>query len=72
MPFKISSGYKGVYSYKDILTMSLILGKSMRKTNQNEKRIGIIMPNIIATLGLIFGLISKETPTMIEISHQVF
>ncbi|ASM39145.1 MAG: AMP-binding protein [Campylobacter sputorum] len=70
--FKIAQDIKGVYSYKDILTMSLILGKVCVKLTKNEKRIGIIMPNIIATLGLIFGLISKgKTPTMINFTSGV-
>lgn len=70
--FKIAEDIKGMYSYKDILTMSIILGKICIRLTANDKRIGVIMPNIIATLGLILGLISKgKTPTMLNFTSGV-
>lgn len=69
---KIAEDIKGSYSYKDILTMSIILGKICTRLTANEKRIGIIMPNIITTLGLILGLIREDkTPTMLNFTSGI-
>lgn len=69
---KIAKDIKSSYSYSDILTMSLAFGKICVKLTKNEKRIGILMPNIVATIGLIFGLIAKrKSPTIINFTSGV-
>ena len=47
---------KSHYSYGDLIRMSLMLGRLLSRQSQPGEHIGVLMPNLGATLGLIFGL----------------
>lgn len=55
------------YSYNDLLKMILVLGRLVaRETAENEK-VGLLMPNVAATLGLIFGMSAlRRVPAMLN------
>ena len=44
------------YSYRDLIKMALALGRRMARESQPGERIGLLLPNLTPTLGLIFGL----------------
>ena len=44
------------YSYHDLIKMSLALGRLAARESAPGERIGLLLPNLAATLGLIFGL----------------
>ncbi|WP_374496058.1 1-acyl-sn-glycerol-3-phosphate acyltransferase [Zoogloea sp.] len=44
------------YSYRDLIKMALALGRRVARESQPGERIGLLLPNLTPTLGLIFGL----------------
>lgn len=55
------------YSYKDLLKMALILGKQIERRSQPGERIGLLLPNLVPTIGLIFGLTARgRVPAMLN------
>lgn len=44
------------YSYRDLIKMALALGRLVAKESQPGERVGLLLPNLAPTLGLIFGL----------------
>lgn len=44
------------YSYRDLIKMSLALGRLAAKESRPGERVGLLLPNLAPTLGLIFGL----------------
>lgn len=44
------------YSYRDLIKMVLALGRLAAKESQPGERVGLLLPNLAPTLGLIFGL----------------
>ncbi len=44
------------YSYRDLIKMALALGRRVARESQPGERIGLLLPNLAPTLGLIFGL----------------
>lgn len=46
------------YTYKDLLTMSLALGKLVSRHTLQGENVGIFMPTAVPTLGLLLGLLS--------------
>ncbi|HTY99840.1 MAG TPA: AMP-binding protein, partial [Rhodocyclaceae bacterium] len=55
------------YSYDDLLKMSLILGRLVERQTAAAERVGLLMPNVAATLGLIFGLTARRrVPAMVN------
>ena len=44
------------YTYGDLLKMALVLGRVCTRTAEPGERIGILLPNLAPTLGLVFGL----------------
>ncbi len=55
------------YSYNDLLKMALILGRQIERVSVPDERIGLLLPNLAATLGLIFGLSARRrVPAMLN------
>lgn len=55
------------YSYNDLLKMALILGRQIERVSAPDERIGLLLPNLAATLGLIFGLgARRRVPSMLN------
>lgn len=60
------------YSYNDLLKMSLALGRLLKHRSQESERIGLLLPNITATLGMIFGLSAfRRVPAMLNYTAGV-
>ena len=45
----------GTYSYGDLLKMTLALGRLVCKISRQGEHIGLLMPNMVATAGLLIG-----------------
>jgi acyl-[acyl-carrier-protein]-phospholipid O-acyltransferase/long-chain-fatty-acid--[acyl-carrier-protein] ligase len=58
------------YSYQDLLKMALILGHLVERAAPEvgpENRIGLLLPNLAPTLGLVFGLCARRRiPAMLN------
>ncbi len=55
------------YSYNDILKIALALGKITTKLSDNNERIGVLLPNLVSTLGLIVGMTAfGRVPAMLN------
>ena len=55
------------YSYNDLLKMALILGRQIERMSQPDERVGLLLPNLVPTLGLIFGLTARRrVPAMLN------
>ena len=55
------------YSYNDLLKMSLMLGRLGARHAGEGERIGILLPNLAATLGLMIGLTAfRRVPAMLN------
>ena len=55
------------YSYNDLLKMALILGRQVERMSQPGERVGLLLPNLVPTLGLIFGLTARRrVPAMLN------
>jgi acyl-[acyl-carrier-protein]-phospholipid O-acyltransferase / long-chain-fatty-acid--[acyl-carrier-protein] ligase len=60
------------YSYNDLLKMSLALGRLMKRRSTESERIGLLLPNVAATLGMIFGLSAfRRVPAMLNYTAGV-
>lgn len=46
----------GRYSYGDLLKISLALGRLACKVSEPDEHVGVFMPNMVSTVGLVFGL----------------
>jgi len=46
----------GAYSYGDLLKMTLALGRLAGKVTREGEHVGVLMPNMAATVGLMIGL----------------
>ena len=44
------------YSYKEVVKMSLALGRLIEPHSQSDEAIGILMPTAVVTLALVFGM----------------
>ncbi|WP_173862658.1 AMP-binding protein [Zoogloea sp. LCSB751] len=44
------------YSYGDLIKMALALGRLVARESRHGEAVGLLLPNLTATLGLIFGL----------------
>ena len=57
------------YSYNDLLKMALILGRQIERLSQPGERVGLLLPNLAPTLGLIFGMSARHrVPAMLNYS----
>jgi len=55
------------YSYDDLLKMALMLGRLAARATAAGDVVGILMPNLAPTLGLIFGLTARRrVPAMLN------
>jgi acyl-[acyl-carrier-protein]-phospholipid O-acyltransferase/long-chain-fatty-acid--[acyl-carrier-protein] ligase len=55
------------YSYNDLLKMALILGRQIERVTQRDEKVGLLLPNLVATIGLIFGLTARgRVPAMLN------
>jgi acyl-[acyl-carrier-protein]-phospholipid O-acyltransferase/long-chain-fatty-acid--[acyl-carrier-protein] ligase len=57
------------YSYNDLLKMALILGRQIERLSLPGERVGLLLPNLVPTLGLIFGMSARRrVPAMLNYS----
>ena len=57
------------YSYNDLLKMALILGRQIERLSQPGEKVGLLLPNLVPTIGLIFGLTARRRiPAMLNYS----
>lgn len=55
------------YSYQDLLKMTLVLGRLVGRQSRSGERVGLLLPNLAPTLGLILGLSAlKRVPAMLN------
>lgn len=55
------------YSYQDLLKMVLMLGRLLERRTGPGERVGLLLPNVAPTLGLIFGLSARgRVPAMLN------
>ncbi len=55
------------HSYNDILKIALALGKISTKFSSENERVGILLPNLTATLGLVVGMSAfRRVPAMLN------
>ncbi len=55
------------YSYQDLLKMTLVLGRLVGRQSRPGERVGLLLPNLAPTLGLIQGLSAlKRVPAMLN------
>lgn len=60
------------YSYRDLIKMALALGRLASKESQPGERVGLLLPNLAPTLGLIFGLSAhRRTAAMLNYTAGV-
>jgi acyl-[acyl-carrier-protein]-phospholipid O-acyltransferase / long-chain-fatty-acid--[acyl-carrier-protein] ligase len=60
------------YSYGDLLKMALALGRLVTRFTAPEERVGVLLPNLAPTLGLIFGLNAlRRVPAMLNYTAGV-
>ncbi|MEC5385017.1 bifunctional acyl-ACP--phospholipid O-acyltransferase/long-chain-fatty-acid--ACP ligase [Uliginosibacterium sp. H3] len=60
------------YSYNDLLKMALALGRLVAGKTALDERVGILLPNLAPTLGLIFGLNAfRRVPAMLNYTAGV-
>ena len=60
------------YSYTDLLKMALILARQVERMTQPGERVGLLLPNLVPTLGLIFGLSARRrVPAMLNYTAGV-
>ena len=55
------------YSYNDLLKMALVLGRQIERLTQPGEKVGLLLPNLVPTLGLIFGVTARQRiPAMLN------
>ncbi|WP_234086988.1 bifunctional acyl-ACP--phospholipid O-acyltransferase/long-chain-fatty-acid--ACP ligase [Azonexus sp. R2A61] len=55
------------YSYRDLQKMALILGRQIERITRVDERVGLLLPNLVPTIGLIFGLTARRrVPAMLN------
>ncbi len=60
------------YSYNDLLKMALILSRQVERMSKPGERVGLLLPNLVPTLGLIFGLSARRrVPAMLNYTAGV-
>lgn len=57
------------YSYNDLLKMTLMLGRLVARETGEGERVGLLLPNLAPTLGLLLGLTAfRRVPAMLNYS----
>ena len=60
------------YSYRDLIKMTLALGRLVARESQPGEKVGLLLPNLAPTLGLIFGLSAQgRTAAMLNYTAGV-
>lgn len=60
------------HSYQDVLKMSLALGKITTKVAGEGETVGVLLPNLVATLGLVVGMTAfRRVPAMLNYTAGV-
>lgn len=60
------------YSYNDLLKMALILGRQVERISDPGEKVGLLLPNLVPTIGLIFGLTARcRVPAMLNYTAGV-
>jgi acyl-[acyl-carrier-protein]-phospholipid O-acyltransferase/long-chain-fatty-acid--[acyl-carrier-protein] ligase len=60
------------YSYNDLLKMALILGRQIERLSVPGEKVGLLLPNLVPTVGLIFGLTARRRiPAMLNYTAGV-
>ncbi|NMG44728.1 bifunctional acyl-ACP--phospholipid O-acyltransferase/long-chain-fatty-acid--ACP ligase [Aromatoleum toluvorans] len=55
------------YSYGDLIRMALALGRLVAKESAPDEHVGLLLPNLAPTLGLVFGLTAfRRIPAMLN------
>ncbi len=55
------------HSYRDILKMTLAMGKITTRLADEEERVGVLLPNLAVTLGLVVGMTTfRRVPAMLN------
>lgn len=55
------------YAYRDLLKVTLMLGRLVGRITAENERVGLLLPNLMPTLGLIFGLSARRrVPAMLN------
>jgi len=55
------------YSYNDLLKMALILSRQVDRITAPGEKVGLLLPNVVPTLGLIFGMSARRRiPAMLN------
>jgi acyl-[acyl-carrier-protein]-phospholipid O-acyltransferase/long-chain-fatty-acid--[acyl-carrier-protein] ligase len=55
------------YTYNDLLKMSLVLGRLVARESAVDEKVGLLLPNVAATLSLIFGMSAlRRVPAMLN------
>ena len=59
-PAQWEDAVPGRYSYGDLLKMSLALGRLAARSTRPGEHVGVLMPNVAATVALVIGLSSQR------------
>jgi acyl-[acyl-carrier-protein]-phospholipid O-acyltransferase/long-chain-fatty-acid--[acyl-carrier-protein] ligase len=60
------------YSYRDLMKMALMLGRQIERLSRPDEKVGLLLPNLVPTLGLIFGLTARRrVPAMLNYTAGV-
>jgi acyl-[acyl-carrier-protein]-phospholipid O-acyltransferase/long-chain-fatty-acid--[acyl-carrier-protein] ligase len=60
------------YSYRDLLKMVLMLGRLVSRQTSEGERVGLLLPNLAPTLGLLIGLTTyRRVPAMLNFTAGV-
>ncbi len=60
------------YSYRDLLKMAQMLGRLVERLSVEGEKIGVLLPNVTPTLGMIFGLSARRrVPAMLNYTAGV-
>ncbi len=60
------------YSYRDLIKMALALGRLVARETRPSEKVGLLLPNLAPTLGLIFGLSAhRRTAAMLNYTAGV-
>ncbi len=60
------------YSYRDVIKMALALGRLVARESRPSEKVGILLPNLAPTLGLVFGLSAyRRTAAMLNYTAGV-
>ncbi|MEI6412751.1 MAG: bifunctional acyl-ACP--phospholipid O-acyltransferase/long-chain-fatty-acid--ACP ligase [Pseudomonadota bacterium] len=55
------------YTYRDLVKMALALGRLGSKHTVEGERVGVLLPNLVSTIGLIFGLTAfRRVPALLN------